>query len=82
MASGLDMLVQTIYKVTSGEVCLFPPLPPSPSLQQGSRVRRRQRLAAERQLATEAIEKAEEAKMEKVKTEEVDTIEEKAADVL
>ena len=46
-----------------------------------ARVRQRQRQATERQFASEAIKKAEESDLEKVETEEVETIGKKVTEV-
>ena len=62
----------TIQCMTSPLVC---------PLLLGACVQWRQRWAAERQLAAEAIKKAEEAETEKVETEEVETIGKKATGV-
>ena len=51
-----------------------------PGFQQGARVRRRQRWAADGQLVAAANKKAEEAKNEKVEAEEVETIGKKGAE--
>ena len=52
-----------------------------PGFQQGARVRRRQRWAADGQLVAAANKKAEGAKTKKVESEEVETIGKKGAEV-